>query len=190
MDIEALTDKTELKIMEREIQIHSQLDHPHIVKLWNTLLHDGKVYMIMEYAPNGNLFYHQNLKVRFSEAEAFKFFYQSAKAVEYLHLCDIIHRDIKVLLHLCSQKTYSSTKPITSSSVTSAGAHTTPRPGAQPSAELTNTWLLKCSSISHTTIVSTYGDSEFSSTNSCTEEPLSEDRTSRKYRWKWKRDSI
>lgn len=61
-----MSDKTELKIIEREIQIHSELDHPHIVKLWNSVHHDGKVYMIMEYALNGNLFYHQNLKMRFS----------------------------------------------------------------------------------------------------------------------------
>jgi len=33
--------------------------------------------MIMEYAEGGNLFYHQNSKNIFSEAEAFKFFTQT-----------------------------------------------------------------------------------------------------------------
>jgi len=37
--------------------------------------------MIMEYAENGNLFYHQNTKNIFSEVEAFKFFSQTLDAI-------------------------------------------------------------------------------------------------------------
>lgn len=96
MDLKELKSEVEWKIIEREIQIHSVLDHPHIAKLWNTLVHEDKVYMIMEYAENGNLFYYQNSKIRFSEAEAFKFFFQTAKAIDYMHSLDVIHRDIKV----------------------------------------------------------------------------------------------
>lgn len=50
----------------------------------------------MEYAECGNLFHHQNTKYKFNEAEAFKFFYQILRAVEYMHNEDTIHRDIKV----------------------------------------------------------------------------------------------
>jgi serine/threonine protein kinase len=67
MDLQELKNEVEWKIIEREIQIHSSLDHPHIVKLWNSLIHEDKVYMIMEYAENGNLFYYQNSKIRFTE---------------------------------------------------------------------------------------------------------------------------
>jgi len=51
----------------------------------------------MEYAEQGNLFYHQNTKTVFTEAEAFKFFTQTLQGVQYLHKHDIIHRDLKVL---------------------------------------------------------------------------------------------
>ena len=44
----------------------------------------------------GNLFYYQNTKNIFSEAEAFRFFSQTISAVNYLHANDIIHRDLKV----------------------------------------------------------------------------------------------
>lgn len=97
MDLRELTSPVEWKIIEREIHIHSGLDHPHIAKLWNSLIHEQRVYMIMEFAENGNLFYYQNSKIRFTEPEAFKFFFQTAKAIQYLHSLDIIHRDIKVI---------------------------------------------------------------------------------------------
>ena len=33
----------ELQLIMREIKIHSKLDHPHIVKLWDTIYDDGTV---------------------------------------------------------------------------------------------------------------------------------------------------
>jgi len=66
--------------------------------------------MVMEYAEMGNLFYYQNTKNIFNEAEAFKFFCQTLSAVNYLHLNNIIHRDLKVIFNdILSLKTCYST---------------------------------------------------------------------------------
>ena len=54
--------EAELKLVEREIRLHSELDHPHIIKLWDTVIEDDIIHMVMEYAEGGNLFYHQNTK--------------------------------------------------------------------------------------------------------------------------------
>lgn len=89
--------ETEAKLLEREIVLHSQVDHPHLIRLWDTLMEEGVIYMVMELAEGGNLFYHQNTKATFSEPEAFRFFIQTLQGVEYLHRNDIIHRDLKVL---------------------------------------------------------------------------------------------
>ena len=40
----------------REIKIHSFLHHPNIIKLYGVFHDDENVYMIMEYAPNGELY--------------------------------------------------------------------------------------------------------------------------------------
>lgn len=42
--------EAEVKLVEREIRLHSELDHPHIIKLWDTILEGDSIYMVMEYA--------------------------------------------------------------------------------------------------------------------------------------------
>lgn len=42
--------ENELLLLEREINLHSAVDHPHIVKLWDTIIEHSVVYMIMELA--------------------------------------------------------------------------------------------------------------------------------------------
>lgn len=66
INLKEVPSESELKLVEREIRLHLEMDHPHIIKLWDALLEDEFVYMIMEYAEQGNLFYHQNTKNIFS----------------------------------------------------------------------------------------------------------------------------
>jgi serine/threonine protein kinase len=96
--------EVELQVISREIRVHSSLDHPHIVKLWDTLYQDNKVYMVMDFAKNGSLFkYHSGLLQtgrQPSVGQVYQFFYQALQALKYLHANDIMHRDIKVITML------------------------------------------------------------------------------------------
>ena len=86
--------------------MHSTLDHPHIIKLWDTLIEENIVYMIMEIAENGTLFGYQNKHRIINEAEAYKFFSQTLSAINFIHSNDIMHRDLKVNYALFSLKIY------------------------------------------------------------------------------------
>lgn len=54
------------------------------------------LYIVIEYAKNGNLFYHLHKHKKFNEIESFKFFYQTLKAIKYMHDKKLVHRDLKV----------------------------------------------------------------------------------------------
>ena len=69
--------------------------HPHITKLYHYFEDKENVYLILEFASNGNLFNYLRKKKKFQENEAFVYFFQTCLGIDYLHKKDIIHRDLK-----------------------------------------------------------------------------------------------
>ncbi|XP_017037810.1 aurora kinase C [Drosophila kikkawai] len=83
--------------VRREIEIQSHLRHPHILRLYAYFHDDVRIYLILEYAPQGTLFnalQAQPLK-RFDERQSAIYIQALCSALLYLHERDIIHRDIK-----------------------------------------------------------------------------------------------
>lgn len=78
----------------KEIQLHSSLHHDNIINFEDFL--DGKkeVYIFIELAKNGDLFSYIN-RVKSPENELGRFFYESCKAIQYLHQKNVMHRDLK-----------------------------------------------------------------------------------------------
>ncbi|OQR72901.1 aurora kinase B-like [Tropilaelaps mercedesae] len=83
--------------LKREIEIQMHLRHPNILCLYRWFWDDRKIYLVLEFAPGGELFkYIQNKpKRRLNEAEAATFMYQMIRALSYCHAKGVIHRDIK-----------------------------------------------------------------------------------------------
>ncbi len=81
--------------MEQEIDIQSRLKHDNIIQLYKYMSDPEHIYLIMEYASRGSLFFYIRDKGRLSEHEAFEFFAEVCSAVHFIHKHGFVHRDIK-----------------------------------------------------------------------------------------------
>jgi serine/threonine protein kinase len=82
--------------LRREITIQKSISHPHITRLYNYFEDKENVYLCLEFADNGNLFHYLRNKRKFTENEAFIYFFQTCLGIDFLHKKKIIHRDLKV----------------------------------------------------------------------------------------------
>ena len=87
--------KVPIKMLFREISVQKKLIHPNIIRLYDHLESVDKVVLILEYAESGNLFTRLKKKMRIPEREAYHYFSQLCRGLQYLHENKIIHRDIK-----------------------------------------------------------------------------------------------
>uniref|UniRef100_A0A914UYD5 non-specific serine/threonine protein kinase n=1 Tax=Plectus sambesii TaxID=2011161 RepID=A0A914UYD5_9BILA len=88
-------DKDNLAKMYREIRVLKMLNHPHIVRLYQVMETKNMLYLVTEYASNGEIFDFIAKHHRLSEPEARIKFWQIISAIEYCHNLNIVHRDLK-----------------------------------------------------------------------------------------------
>ena len=75
--------------------IQKKLYHENIVRLFTDLEDSKYVYLILEYVPQGNLFYIIKRQKMMNEDTAFYYFIQTVAGIYFLHKNGFIHRDIK-----------------------------------------------------------------------------------------------
>ncbi|XP_060081509.1 aurora kinase A-like [Ylistrum balloti] len=81
--------------LRREIEIQSHLRHPNILRLFGYFHDKSRVYLILEYAPKGELYKELMKDKRFDEKRTVNYINQLASALQYCHSKKVIHRDIK-----------------------------------------------------------------------------------------------
>lgn len=81
--------------LRREIEIQSHLRHPNILRLYGYFYDDTRVYLILEYAPRGELYKELQKNQRFNDARTATYIQELADALKYCHSKKVIHRDIK-----------------------------------------------------------------------------------------------
>ncbi|KPM38190.1 Serine/threonine-protein kinase ark1 [Neonectria ditissima] len=83
------------KQVRREIEIQSNLRHPNILKLYGHFHDSKRIFLILEFAGQGELYKHLRKVTRFPEWKAAQYISQMASALRCLHSKHVIHRDIK-----------------------------------------------------------------------------------------------
>ncbi|XP_066126983.1 aurora kinase C-like [Saccopteryx bilineata] len=81
--------------LRREIEIQAHLQHPNILRLYNYFHDARRVYLILEYAPRGEVYKELQRCHTLDEQRAATIMEELADALTYCHGNKVIHRDIK-----------------------------------------------------------------------------------------------
>lgn len=90
--------KAQMKNIERfkqEIAIMKLMDHPNIIKLYETFEDHRSIYLVMELCNGGELFDRIIECGHFTEAQAATLMQQIIRAIYYMHENKVCHRDLK-----------------------------------------------------------------------------------------------
>eukprot|EP01134_Creolimax_fragrantissima_P007758 CFRG7758T1 len=82
--------------LSREIEVLKLLDHPNIIRMYETLETEDDIYFFLLYARGGEMYTDLAQKGKMDEKQARKTFRSILSAVEYCHFMGIAHRDLKV----------------------------------------------------------------------------------------------
>lgn len=83
------------KFLPREIMLMRRICHPYIITCHSIVETDRQTFFVMELAQNGDLLDYINARRRLPESECRYVFGQIAEAVDFLHINNICHRDLK-----------------------------------------------------------------------------------------------
>ncbi len=83
------------KKFQQEAETTAALDHPHIIRLIDFDFHDQMPFLVMDYAPGGSLRSRHPEGTQVPLATVVQYVQEIAKALEYAHSKNVIHRDIK-----------------------------------------------------------------------------------------------
>ena len=81
--------------MRQEIGILREIDHPHIIKLFDIYDEAAKIYLVTEIMAGGELFDRIVQKEHYNEAEAQQVSTIMFNALGYCHDRSVAHRDLK-----------------------------------------------------------------------------------------------
>lgn len=88
-------EKSDLNLA-REIHHYRQLLHPHIARLYEVVITEKLVWLVLEYCPGDELYAYVLRHGRLSTDQVQRIFAQLCGAVAYIHTKNIVHRDLKL----------------------------------------------------------------------------------------------
>uniref|UniRef100_A0A672JRR6 Serine/threonine kinase 32A n=1 Tax=Sinocyclocheilus grahami TaxID=75366 RepID=A0A672JRR6_SINGR len=88
-------ERNEVRNVFKELQIMQNLEHPFLVNFWYSFQDEEDMFMVVDLLLGGDLRYHLQQNVHFTESTVKHYVCEITLALHYLRNKRIIHRDIK-----------------------------------------------------------------------------------------------
>ena len=92
---EAVIRRNQVTHTKTETHVLKQIRHPFLTRMHFAFQSEGKLYMVLNYLPGGELFYRLKREGRFSVERVKLYTAEIASGLGHLHSLDIIYRDLK-----------------------------------------------------------------------------------------------
>jgi len=92
---EAVIRRNQVVHTKTETHILKQIRHPFLTRMFFAFQNEGKLYMVLNYLPGGELFYRLKRETRFSIERVRLYSAEIALGLGHLHSLDMIYRDLK-----------------------------------------------------------------------------------------------
>ena len=90
-----LDSATRLQMMQ-EVRLMKLVQHPYVVRLYEVIDTQTKLYLVLEFADGGDMYdYIMKHEGGLEENTAKKYFRQIVTAIQYCHKLHVVHRDLK-----------------------------------------------------------------------------------------------
>uniref|UniRef100_U3IBC9 non-specific serine/threonine protein kinase n=1 Tax=Anas platyrhynchos platyrhynchos TaxID=8840 RepID=U3IBC9_ANAPP len=95
MNKQQCIERDEVRNVFRELEILQEIEHVFLVNLWYSFQDEEDMFMVVDLLLGGDLRYHLQQNVQFTEETVRLYICEMALALDYLRSQHIIHRDVK-----------------------------------------------------------------------------------------------
>ncbi|XP_038599972.1 serine/threonine-protein kinase 32C isoform X2 [Tachyglossus aculeatus] len=95
MNKQQCIERDEVRNVFRELEILQEIEHSFLVNLWYSFQDEEDMFMVVDLLLGGDLRYHLQQNVQFTEETVKVYICEMALALDYLRSQHIIHRDVK-----------------------------------------------------------------------------------------------
>ena len=99
-ELDMPSDHCEASAVIQEIHILASLEHPYIVRYYDSFIQERKLFLVMEYATHGSLHSvlqrHQKSQLHIDEVTLWQYTIQLLLGLQSIHKLRVLHRDVKV----------------------------------------------------------------------------------------------
>jgi aurora kinase, other len=81
--------------LRREIEIQSNMRHRGILRLYGYFFDDRRIYLILEFAPGGELYKRLTAAKKFTEELSARYILELSHALQHCHDKHVIHRYVR-----------------------------------------------------------------------------------------------